>query len=70
MTDLKLFPGYLFNDLNFQTLVQMVRRTHLIILPNLYKPSGASHCLHLQGRSHYSKEKGYNKIKKRTFILI
>jgi hypothetical protein len=58
MTDLNLFPGHLFNVLNFQVLVQIVCSTHLIILPSLYNLSGESHCLHLQGRNHYSNEKG------------
>jgi len=68
--DLNLFPGHLFDALNSQVLVQMVCSTHLIILPSLYKLSGESHCLHLQGRSHYSNERGYSKTKKDICILI
>lgn len=64
VTDLNLFPGHLFNVLNFPVWVQMVCSTHVIKLPCLYRLSGESHCLHLQGRSHYSNERGYNKIKK------
>jgi len=70
ITDLKLFPGHHFDVLNFQVLVQMVCSTHLIILPSLYKLSGESHCLHLQGRSHYSNERGYNKIKKDIYTNL
>lgn len=70
ITDLNLFPGHLFNVLNFQILVQLVCSTHLILLPSLYKLSGESHCLHLQGRSHYPNERGYNKIKKDIYTNL
>lgn len=70
ITDLNLFPGHLFNVLNFQVLVQMVCSTHPVILPSPYKLSGESHCLHLQGRNHYSNERRYKKIKKDIYTNL
>lgn len=70
VNDLNLFLGHLFNVLNFQVLVQTVCSTHLIILPSLNKLSRESQCLHIQGRSHYSNERRYNKIKKDIYTNL